>query len=360
MLLRSAIDLGLHVAVMDADAAAPCRRYTGSFTHADPLDYDAVLRFGEGLDFLTIEKEAVNVDALETLAGRGVRVRPGGGLVRIIQDKWVQKEALRAAGLPVVPGVLIENRAALAAQDTSSAACLKLCRGGYDGYGVQMLRTPEDYTRGFDAPSVLEELVDIEKELSVIVARAAAGQVVHYDPVEMVADPVRHLLAYQLCPADISPAIAEEAVALARRTAEALDLVGLMAVELFLTKEGKVLVNELAPRPHNSGHHTIEGCNTSQFEQLWRAVLDWPLGDTAIRQPSAMVNLLMPEGGQQALDAQVRQVVQTGGAHLHLYGKSGGKPGRKMGHVTLTADTPQAALEKASGIRAIFQSNTIS
>lgn len=358
MLIRSAIDFGLRLSVLDKQADAACVPYVSRFQLGDPMNYEDVLAFGRTVDLLTIEMEAVNVEALRQLEGEGIPVLPSVDLIAMIQDKWTQKQTLKAAGIPVMPGILIQNKEELKAHAGELPACLKLCRHGYDGKGVMMLRKEEDIATAFDAPSVLEELADISKEISVIVARNAAGEVRCYDPVEMVFNPQLFLLDYQLCPSAISAAIAEEAISIAKRVAEAIKLVGIVAVEMFVTGEGKVIVNELAPRPHNSGHHTIEAAETSQYEQLLRAILGLPLGDTSTTAASVMINVLQPATGHQPyLQDALGQVLGVPRTHLHWYGKSGGKEGRKMGHITITADSIEAGLQTADQVRRLLQFN---
>ncbi len=352
MLIRSAIDFGLKVSVLDKDADAPCAGYASSFSAGDPMCYETVLAFGRNADVLTIEKEAVNVKALQQLEREGVRVHPSAAVVGLIQDKWIQKKTLESAGIPVVPGIPILNREALYEHADKLPGCLKRCTQGYDGKGVIVIRTEADIADAFDAPSVLEELVSIKQELSVIVSRNARGVVECYDPVMMIFDKERFVLDFQLCPANIAPQTAIDACNIAIRVAEALDLVGILAVEMFVTTDGKLVVNELAPRPHNSGHHTIEACATSQYEQHLRAILGLPLGDTRTLSPSVMINILEPAAQRRSsMQHAMRSILGVSDTHLHWYGKAGGQEGRKMGHITITEDTIEAALSKAVMVR---------
>lgn len=356
MLIKSAVDYGIYVHVLDTSYDANAARFTSNFTIGDTLDYDAVLAFGKGLDVITIEKEAVNVDALEELQKQGIKVHPSPHVIRTIQDKYLQKQYLQEHNIPVAKGTLIKNKEELAGYSEQLPACLKLCRDGYDGKGVMILKQQSDFEKAFDKPSVLEELVDIDKELAVIVARNEAGEVKCYDPVEMVFDAEMNILDYQLAPADITEEQAKTAIELALKTGEAFDLVGIMAVELFLTVDGNIIVNELAPRPHNSGHHTIEACVTSQYEQLIRAILGISLGDTSINKPSAMMNILQPvEGKIELLDKLMTKALATSDAHLHWYGKKNSKEGRKIGHVTINGSSIEDALAKAESIRGIIK-----
>ncbi|UYQ91132.1 5-(carboxyamino)imidazole ribonucleotide synthase [Chitinophaga horti] len=354
MLIRHAIDFGLRISVMDKDANAPCARYTSSFTLGSPTSYEDVLNFGKGLDVITIEMEAVNIDALRELEKQGVKVFPRPDTIAVIQDKYTQKQFLLSHNIPVVPGVAVDNKNDLLKLENKLPGCLKKRRDGYDGYGVMVLKTAADIEKAFDAPSVLEELVDIKNEIAVIVGRNEQGEVKCYDPVMMVFSEEKFVLEFQEAPAQIDEAIRNEAFALAEKIADALQLVGILAVEMFITRDGKLIVNELAPRPHNSGHHTIEASTTSQYEQLLRAILGLPLGDTSLRFPSLMMNILETEALSIDRQGKFHRLLEVPGAHLHWYGKKGIRLGRKVGHITITDNTIEGTLAKADTIRKIL------
>lgn len=362
MLLQAAIDWNLRVHVLDPDPEAPCRTLCTWFTPGSLTDYDTVYRFGQGVDVLTIEIERVNVDALEALEREGKRVFPQPSVIRIIQDKRRQKQFYRDHNLPTADFVLTENRADVALveihQPDFFPAFHKLGRDGYDGRGVQRIASVADVGKAFDAPGVLEQAVDFEKELAVIVARSQRGDVQTFPTVEMVFHPELNLVDYLFAPAQITSAINRQAQDIARRTADALGIVGLLAVELFLDKAGNVLINEVAPRPHNSGHHTLRANVTSQFEQHWRAILNYPLGDTTAYQPAAMVNLLGEDGHTgPAFYEGLETLLATPGVFPFFYGKAITKPFRKMGHVTvMDADLARLRAKVAvvkAGIRVI-------
>lgn len=356
MLLQASISYGLNIRVMDGDPQAISSRNTSQFTHGSLTDYDAVMQFGQDCDILTIEIEAINVAALKTLEAKGVKVYPSPHTIETIQDKWKQKSFLQSHGIPVVPGTLYPNRTALAESKPQLPGVLKLCKDGYDGRGVMMLRSEADMETAFDAPSVLENLVDIDQEIAVIVARNESGEVKCFDPVSMVFDPQLNLLAYQLCPAQIDESIKTQAFELSQKIAEAFPLVGIMAVEMFVTKSGELLVNELAPRPHNSGHHSIEGCVTSQFAQHLRAIQNLPLGDTSIVAPSVMINLV---GKDEALlpPQKLNKLLTMPNVHLHWYGK-GERKGRKLGHITVIGTTIAQAQEKGQEVLGLLNSES--
>jgi len=359
MLLRYAIDFGLQIAVMDKDESVPCSRHTAQFHLGDPDNYEDVLAFGEILDVLTIEKEAVNVAALKALRNKGVRVYPSPETIEIIQDKYLQKAFLIKNNIPVVPGWLIQSSDELKLHSGKLPAILKQCKSGYDGKGVMVLRDEADFEKAFDAPCLLEQLVELKHELSVIVSRNESGLVECYDPVLMVFDKERMILDFQVCPANIEMDLAMKACNIAIKTAEALDLTGIMAVEMFVAQDGQLYVNELAPRPHNSGHHTIEACSTSQFEQQIRLILGLPMGSVKMNKASVMINILEPATHRKnAIREALKTILCTNDAHLHWYGKKPGIVGRKMGHVTLTETNFENVMSKAIMIRHLLRNET--
>ncbi|GAB3248523.1 5-(carboxyamino)imidazole ribonucleotide synthase [Larkinella harenae] len=356
MLLQAGIDWNLNVHILDPDAEAPCRQLATVFTQGSLTDYDTVYQFGQQVDVLTIEIERVNVDALEALEREGKRVFPQPSVIRIIQDKRAQKQFYREHNLPTADFILTENRAdvpsALAQQPDFLPAFHKLGRDGYDGRGVQRIASSDDFGKAFDAPGVLEKAVDFEKELAVIVARNEQGQTATFPTVEMVFHPEQNLVEYLFAPAAISEAINQQAQDVARKTAEAFGIVGLLAVELFLTKDGQVIVNEVAPRPHNSGHQTIRANITSQFEQHWRAILNLPLGDTAALTPAAMINLLgEPDHSGPARYEGMETLLAMSGVFPFLYGKKITRPFRKMGHITVISSDLEQLRAKAETVK---------
>nr|WP_265993808.1 5-(carboxyamino)imidazole ribonucleotide synthase [Larkinella insperata] len=356
MLLQAGIDWNLTVHILDPDAEAPCRHLATSFTQGALTDYETVYEFGQTVDVLTIEIERVNVDALEALEREGKRVFPQPSVIRIIQDKRAQKQFYREHNLPTADFILTENRADVPQLVAHNPGFLpafhKLGRDGYDGRGVQRIATPDDFEKAFDAPGVLEKAVDFEKELAVIVARNEQGQTATFPTVEMVFHPEQNLVEYLFAPAAISEAVDQQAQEIARKTAEAFGIVGLLAVELFLTKDGQVIVNEVAPRPHNSGHHTIRANVTSQFEQHWRAILNLPLGDTAILTPAAMINLLGEPGYSGPAQYEgMETLLAMPGVFPFLYGKKITRPFRKMGHITVISPDVNGLKAKADAVK---------
>lgn len=351
MLIQSGIDFNIPFTVLDPDKTAPCSTLA-PFTHGKLTDYDTVMNFGKECDIITIEIENVNVRALYDLEKQGKKVYPEPKAIELIQDKRSQKTFYQENGIPTAEFILTENAADVQRRKDFLPAVNKLGKEGYDGRGVQVLRSEDDLSKAFDAPGLLEKLIDFDKEISVIVARNASGEIKTFPVVEMVFHPVQNLVEYLFAPAQIDPQVAAEADRVARDIIQKLDMTGLLAVEMFVTKDGKVLVNEIAPRPHNSGHQTIEANTTSQYEQHLRAILDLPLGDTSMIMPGAMVNLL----GEPGYEGPARyegfaDVVRVPGIHVHLYGKKTTKPFRKMGHVTIVDRDLSTLKEKAEFVK---------
>jgi 5-(carboxyamino)imidazole ribonucleotide synthase len=355
MLLQAAIDWNLNVKILDA-ADAPCAAIAPEFVEGSLQDYEAVYQFGQDVEVLTIEIEKVNVEALEVLEREGKKIFPQPHVIRLIQDKRTQKQFYRDHGLPTADFILTEDRKDVRNHTDFLPAFHKLGRDGYDGKGVQRIASPADFEKAFDAPGLLEKAVDFEKELAVIVARNEKGEVATFPTVEMVFHPEANLVEYLFAPADISEKIEKKAEELAKKTAQAIGIVGLLAVEMFLTKDGQVLINEVAPRPHNSGHHTIRANFTSQFEQHWRAILNLPLGDTTAYTPAAMVNLLGEEGHTgPAYYEGMQEVLAMQGVFPFLYGKKITKPFRKMGHITVTDSDLAKLKEKVEWVKEVLK-----
>src|SRR5690554_2945848 len=295
MLLQEAVNLDIKLAVLDPNPTAPCHQIVPYFTTGDFNDRETVVKFGKDLNVVTVEIEHVSIAGLRDLEKLGVKVFPQPDVLEIVQDKGLQKEFYKKHNIPTAPYRLLNNKAELYNHTDFLPAAQKLRKGGYDGRGVFVIKSKEEIENSFDAPAVLEQFVDFEKELSVIVARNESGEIKTFPAVELDFNPKANLVELLFAPANISHEIAKKADAIARKTIEAFGLVGIMAVELFLTKTGDILVNEVAPRPHNSGHQTIEANITSQYAQHLRSILNFPLGDTDLIRPAAMVNLLGEE-----------------------------------------------------------------
>lgn len=356
MLLQEAVNLDIKLAALDPNPTAPCHQIVPYFTTGDFNDRETVVKFGKDLNVVTVEIEHVSIAGLRDLEKLGVKVFPQPDVLEIVQDKGLQKEFYKKHNIPTAPYLLLENREDLYSHTDYLPAAHKLRKGGYDGRGVYVIKSKEQIQNGFDAPAVLEKFVDFEKELSVIVARNESGEIKAFPAVELDFNPQANLVELLFAPANITPEIAKKAQAIAVKTIEAFGLVGILAVELFLTKTGDILVNEVAPRPHNSGHQTIEANITSQYAQHLRSILNLPLGDTELIRPAAMVNLLGEEGHTgPVLYEGLEEALKISGVYVHLYGKTDTNPFRKMGHVTITASTAAEAREKAMHVKTIIK-----
>lgn len=356
MLIQSAVNYNQDIHILDPDPNAPCRDIAQEFRVGSLKDFDTVYAFGKNCDVITVEIEAVNTDALQKLADEGKKVFPQPHILKLIQDKREQKQFYRQHGIPTADFVLTENKEDVVAKKDFLPAVNKLGKEGYDGRGVQILRLEADLDKAFDAPGLLEKLIDFDKEIAVTVAKNENGDLVAYPAVECAFHPTANLVEFLFAPAQISPEVEQRAQEIAKEVILKLDMVGILAVELFVTKSGEVLVNEIAPRPHNSGHHTIEANFTSQFEQHLRSVLNWPLGNPDLRCPAAMINLLGEDGfsGPVLVEGKEEALAEKG-VYIHLYGKKLTKPFRKMGHVTILDDDIGSLKAKANRIKELIK-----
>lgn len=352
MLLYDTRRFDIRTKVLDPSSEAPCRLSANEFVVGALTDFDTVYNFGKGLDALTIEIENVNLEALEKLAAEGVVVHPAPAVLRKIQSKVLQKQFFEAQNIPTAPFQVFDGLEALQAAVAAGTVTLpfvwKIATGGYDGFGVQVVIELAQLEALAAGPCITEDLVPFEMELGVVVCRNANGQAVAFPTVEMAFHPVANQVEFVVCPARISPNIALAAENLALKVAAAFGVCGLLAVELFLTKTGEILVNEVAPRPHNSGHLTIEACYTSQFEQHLRGVLNWPLGSTQLKTAAVMANLVGEPGHSGPVHYfGYHNLMALEGVHLHIYGKAATRPFRKMGHVTTIHKNLETAMENA-------------
>ena len=356
MLLAETRKMDIATKVLDPSKEAPSRLACNTFVQGDLMDFDTVVQFGQGTDVLTIEIENVNADALQALEKQGVKVYPSSQTLRTIQNKCTQKLFFVDHNLPTAPfqrfAYKDEMIHAIENQALNFPFVWKSAQFGYDGNGVKMINSIADTK---DLPSgqcIAEMLIDFKMELAVTVARRPSGEVKLFPVVEMDFHPEANQVTYVICPARISEDIVQKAELVAMKAAAAFEHVGLLAVEMFLTHDGEILINEVAPRTHNSGHHTIESSYTSQFEQHLRAVLDLPLGSTEMKTPAVMVNLVGAEGFYGPVYYEnIEKVLAQKGVSVHVYGKTETRPFRKMGHCTVVAPTAAAALEIAKKIK---------
>ncbi len=352
MLIQTGLDLDLQISVLDADPECSCANIATHFVCGAITDYDTVYAFGKDLDVITIEIENVNIEALKQLEKEGKSVFPQPSVIETIKNKSLQKQFFAEHDIPTSPFLRVKNREEVRHNADFLPAVNKLSVGGYDGKGVQLLKTPADLDKAFDVDGILEKFVDFEKELAVIVARNSHGETACFPAVEMVFHPVANLVEYQFSPAGVTLEIGQKAEEIAKKTAKAFGITGLLAVEMFLTRKGEILVNEVAPRPHNSGHHTQKANAVSQFDQHWRAILGLPLGDTTPFSLAAMVNILGEDS--HTGDAEVQgldKIMALKDAYPFFYGKKQTKPFRKMGHVSILAPDFENLKEKVNFVQ---------
>ncbi|PPK97132.1 5-(carboxyamino)imidazole ribonucleotide synthase [Nonlabens xylanidelens] len=350
MMLYTTRKWDINTYVMDKDDTAPAFQGCDVYFEGDIMDYESVMEFGEQVDVLTVEIENVNVQALQDLEDKGIAVSPSAKVLNLIRNKARQKsfyldKSIATAAFEVYSQPNLEHQ-------RNYPFIWKSAEGGYDGKGVKVIRQASDLEDLPQVECIYEDMVDFDLELAVIVARNANGEMKTYPVVEMEFHPEANQVEYVICPARINMDISDRARELALEVSEAYEHVGLLAVEMFLTKSGELLVNEVAPRPHNSGHHTIEGSITDQFEQHVRSVCNLPLGATDSTVASVMVNLVGEEGhtGNVIYDG-IEDILAMPGVTPHIYGKKETRPFRKMGHVTIVADDIVAARELAEVVK---------
>ena len=350
MMLYTTRKFDIRTKVLDPSPDAPGQFGAHEFQVGSLQDYDTVMEFAKDCDTVCIEIEAVNVQALRDLRAQGKKVHPNPDSLELIQDKTKQKQFYADHQIPTSRFEMLNDRAAFEAARANWPLPFvwKAATGGYDGFGVVVCREEADTANIPDAPGMLEAFVDFEIEVSVIVARNESGEVKTFPVADQEFHPTANQVEYVLCPTVLSQEMQQKAEAIAIKTAEAYDICGLLAVELFVTKDGEILVNEVAPRPHNSGHHTIEACYTSQFEQHVRAVLDLPLGSTELKAAGVMANLVGAEGftGDVVYEGY-DELLSEPGVNIHIYGKAQTRPFRKMGHVTVIAKDRDEARKRA-------------
>ncbi len=352
MLLQAAANYPVETFVMENDPACPAAHLCHYFTQGDISNFDDVYNFGKGLDAITIEIESVNEDALEKLEKEGVKIYPKPSALKTIKNKILQKQFYSDNEIPSAAFMVTQSQDEVKEYIKFLPAVHKIAMGGYDGRGVQVINTKEDISKAFDAPAVLEKMVNIKKEISVIIAVNYNGESAMYPAVDMIFDGRLNLLDYQLSPADLHEKVLWKAEAVARKVVKNLQSPGIFAVELFIDASDNVFVNETAPRVHNSGHHTIEGNFSSQFDMLWRIILGYPLGSTTPILPAAIVNLLGAEGyNGEAIYEGLSEILRIENVFVHIYGKKETRPGRKMGHITILSKEKQELVHQANRIR---------
>lgn len=354
MMAQKAKKMGFYVTVLDPTPSCPAAQVADKQIVGDFYDENKLRELVEGSNVTTYDIEHVNTEVLKDLADEGYKIRPSPYLLEVIQDKLKQKEVLDKAGIPVPKYHKVESLDCL--EKFGFPVVQKARKGGYDGRGVVVLKNKDDLDKAINVESFIEEFIDFKKELAVMVARNAEGEVKCYPVVEMIFDERANICDMVIAPARIEEEVKEQAKRIAIKSIEALDGVGIFGVEMFLTKDNKVLVNEIAPRPHNSGHYTIEACITCQFEQHIRAITDLPLGSTKLLSPAVMVNLLGEEGyeGHPIIEG-LHEALSIPGVSFHFYGKEVTRPFRKMGHVTVLDENLERAIKKAKKVKGLLK-----
>ena len=360
MLIQEASKWDIITYVLDNDEECPARNIASHYIKGNHLDFDSVYQFGKMVDLLTFEIENVHIEAIKKLKSEGVRVIPDPDILALIQDKGLQKQFYKGNGIPTSKFKIYDSKFDIV-NDIKNGKLnypfvQKLRKGGYDGRGVAVINGQDDLKKILPGASIIEEKVEIAKEISVIVARNKKGEIKCYPVVEMLFDPTANLVDKLICPSSITIEQSEKAVNFASEIIELLTMEGLLAVEFFVDSNGDVIVNEMAPRPHNSGHHTIESIITSQFEQHLRAILNLPLGSTKIKLPSVMINILGDKGFEGPVVYEgLTESMAIEGVKIHLYGKKTTKPYRKMGHITVLASSLECALKKAEKVKQLIR-----
>ncbi|MCF8318244.1 MAG: 5-(carboxyamino)imidazole ribonucleotide synthase [Haliscomenobacter sp.] len=360
MLAIEAANWHLPIYILDQDQQFPAVPYAPFFQAGDFKNFDDVVQFGKKVDILTIEIEQINVDALFYLENEGVKVYPKPSTVKVIQDKGLQKMFYQERDIPTAGFQLFVDRKeileALKSNQITFPFVQKSRKDGYDGKGVVVVSNENDITNLLDCPSIIEERINIKTEISILVARSASGELIHYEPVEQHFNQEANLVSFLICPAELAKGTLSKMNEIASLIAIDLDLVGLLAIEFFLDTNNDIFVNEVAPRPHNSGHHTQNSCETSQFEQHLRAILDLPLGSTRQHSIGAMVNIVGETGfAGKTKYVGIEECMKIEGAHLHLYGKTETRPFRKMGHINIADKDRKKVLENIDKIKSTLR-----
>jgi len=359
MLLQAGANYPVETYVLENDAECPAAHLCHHFIKGNITNYDDVYNFAKHLDAITIEIESVNVKALQELEEEGIKIYPKPSALATIKNKILQKQFYSFINVPSSSFIITQNINDLKNHISFLPAVHKIAMGGYDGRGVVVIKNDKQIEQGFDTPAVLEKLVDIKKEIALIVAINEAGETALYPAAEMIFNKDFNLLQYQLSPAAINEKTLWKAEAIALTVVKSFKSAGIFAVEMFVDMADNVWVNETAPRVHNSGHHTVEGNYCSQFDMLWRIMLGYPLGNTKAILPSAMINLIGDEGFSGNVKYEgLENVLKIENAFVHLYGKKQTRPGRKMGHVTVISSSMQDLTYKANIISRTLKSKT--
>ena len=360
MILDETNKIDLEVSILDPNKNSPCKNLTKNFIQGDFNDFDTVLNFGLAHDIISYEIEHINVDALDELVSKGIEVQPSPEILRIIQDKNLQKSFFKENNFPTSDFSYFNSKNDLLnsfKKSNLSFPCVwKKTKFGYDGFGVKILNTKNDFSKLPDAEMIIEDLIEFKKELSVIVAVNKKGDIKEYETVEMEFNPDSNQVEFVISPANISENINRNAKKIAYELAKKINLIGLLAVEMFLTNDDKILINEIAPRPHNSGHFSIDACPTSQFKQHINSIMNFELGETSHQNCAVMLNLVGGNSHTGEVKYENLDLVKNQkNVYIHIYGKKITRPNRKMGHVTVICDNFASAYKKAKEIKEIIK-----
>lgn len=356
MLLQVTSRLSIKTNILDPSDESPCKNMCSNFTVGNLMDFESVYNFGKECDLITFEIEHVNVDALEKLENEGIKVHPSSSTLRIIQDKSRQKEFFVKNKIPTSKFTYYSSLEDLNYSELKYPCVWKKTKFGYDGYGVKILNSKEDLNDLPNTQFIIEDMVPFKKELATTIARNESGDIEIFPVVEMMFNETSNQVEFVICPAQISSEINERAKEIAIKVSESFKQVGLMAVEMFLTKDDEILVNEVAPRPHNSAHYSIEGCINSQFDQHINSILNLPLGCSKSNVYAIMANLVGDNGyhGEVLYDG-VEDAMKIDNVKVHIYGKKQTKPNRKMGHITVLDTNLKEGLKKAQTVKKLIQ-----
>ena len=364
MILNETNKWSLNISILDSNKNSPCKNLCNGFYVGDLLDYETVLNFGRKCDLITYEIEHINTQALFDLEKEGITVYPKPETLKIIQDKNSQKEFYKRNELPTADFSFYSNvndlKIGIKEGKVEFPCVWKKTKFGYDGFGVKILKSVEDLNDIPESEMIIEKLIPFQKEIAVIIARNSKGKIKNFDVVEMEFNEISNQVEFVISPSNISEEIKKNAIKIAIETAEQFNLIGLLAVEMFLTEDNQILINEVAPRPHNSGHFTLDACNTSQFEQHIRAILGLELGDVSQKGNAIMLNLVGEENSfGEVIYSNLDNALNDDSSYVHIYGKEETRPNRKMGHITIICDNFEDAYTKAKNFKNIIKVKSI-
>ena len=364
MILNDTNKWSLNISIIDSNKNSPCKNLCNEFYVGDLLDYETVFNFGRQCDLITYEIEHINTQALFDLEKEGIIVYPKPETLKIIQDKNSQKEFYKRNELPTADFSFYKNlndlKIGIKEGKVEFPCVWKKTKFGYDGFGVKILNSVKDLNDISESEMIIEKLIPFEKEIAVIVARNSNGKIKNFEVVEMEFNEISNQVEFVISPSNLSKEIKNEAIKIAIETAEKFNLIGLLAVEMFLTKNNQILINEVAPRPHNSGHYTLDACNTSQFEQHIRAILGLELGDVSQKGNAIMLNLVGEENSfGKVIYSNLDDALNDDSSYVHIYGKEVTRPNRKMGHITIICDNFEDAYRKAKNFKKTIKVKSI-